>query len=211
MSLKKPVNTCMVSSLLTGRRHWTRRRLPIAIFAGGLLLFGGLGWAQTKPAAEPPPEQAVDPRILHIQRLCIHRFGEDALGVQVQEMVIAKLFESKRFSLTENCDTAQGALKGFITERSKHASNSESESVSFGQGSAHESLSSSQTKEQAVVTLRLVDKEGNIIWAISVESTGGKTKGAIGDAAERAVRRFLRDRDRAEKQRQSKTEKPSRP
>ena len=210
MNPKKHVSMSTVSSLLIGGRHWSRRTLPGAILAAGLLLFGGFGWAQTKPAGAPPTEQAVDPRILQVKRLCIQKFGEDALGVQVQEMVIAKLFESKRFSLTENCELAQFALKGSITERSKQAFGSESESVSFGQGAAHENLSSSQTKEQAVVTLRLVDREGDIVWAISQESTGGKTKGAIGDAAERAVRRLLRDIERAEKSTQ-KQEKPSQP
>ncbi len=210
MSLKKRANTCMVSSLLTGARHPSRRTLRGAILAGGLLVSGGFGWAQAKPAGEPPTEQPVDPRILQVKRLCIQKFGEDALGVQVQEMVIAKLFESKRFSLTESCERAQFALKGSITERSKQTFGSESEGVSFGQGAAHENLSSSQTKEHAVVTLRLVDKEGDIVWAISVESAGGKTKGAIGDAAERAVRRLLRDIERAERQAQ-KTEKSKQP
>jgi hypothetical protein len=46
----------------------------------------------------------------------------------------------------------------------------------------------------------VVDHEGEILWAASMESTGGKTKSAIGDAAERAVRRLLRDIERAEKQ-----------
>ena len=50
------------------------------------------------------------------------------------------------------------------------------------------------------MTKRLVDKDGEILWATSLESTGGKTKGAIGDAAERAARKLLRDLERAEKQ-----------
>ncbi len=68
------------------------------------------------------------------------------------------------------------------------------------QGAGHESLSSAETKEHAVVTLRLVNKEGEVLWAVSNESSGGKTKGAIGDAADRAARRLLRDIERAEKQ-----------
>ena len=158
----------------------------------------------------------------------MQQFGDDPLGVQAHEMVIAKLFEARRFSLTENCDRADYVIKGSVTERLERVSRSESEGIGFGErasssqssssrfgsagssssssvaaavtGSTHESLSSSEVKQQAAVTLRLVDKEGDIIWAISLESAGGKTKGAIGDAAERATRRFLRDIERAEKQ-----------
>jgi hypothetical protein len=169
-------------------------------------------------------EPAINPRLLEVRRICVQKLGDDPIGIQVQEMVIAKLFESRRFSLTENCDKADFVLKGSVTERSERSSRSESEGVginasasgsqssragSFSSGtsastsagaSAHESLSSSEVKQQAAVTLRLVDKDGEILWAISSESTGGKTKGAIGDAADRAIRRFLRDIEKAEKQ-----------
>ncbi|MBI3404755.1 MAG: hypothetical protein HY046_04795 [Acidobacteria bacterium] len=174
----------------------------------------------SEKASAPAPEAPVDRRIAQIKRVCIQRFGEDALGFQVQEMVIARLFESKRFSLTENCDKADYVLKGTITERSDRISRSESEGIGFearasgsewdrsggdsaartARGNAHENLSSSEVKVQAAVTLRVVDKDGEILWATSQESAGGKAKGAIGDAAERAVRRLLRDIERAEKE-----------
>ncbi len=177
----------------------------------------------TEKPAPPAAEAAVDQRLVSVKRVCIQRMGEDALGVQVQEMVIARLFESRRFSLTENCDNADYAVKGTITERSDRVSRSESESIGFGErvaasdsswtagaggrsnsasasvrGAASEHLASSDVKVQAAVTLRVVDKDGEILWATSQESTGGKTKGAIGDAAERAVRKLLRDIGRAE-------------
>ena len=198
-----------------------------------LLLFGcGSLRAQQKvdappagsPAASAAAEPAANPRLLEVKRICVERFGNDPLGVQAQEMVIAKLFESKRFSLTENCEKADYILKGSITERSDRASRSESEGIGFlgsssarvstgsgrdrettaasstARGNDYEALSSSEVKVQAAVTLRVVDREGEILWAASLESTGGKTKGAINDAAERAVRRLLRDIERAEKQ-----------
>jgi hypothetical protein len=154
--------------------------------------------------------------------------GNDVLGIQVQEMVIARLFQTKRFSLTENCEKADYILKGSITERNEHASRSESEGIGFGQaasgssssssrvgsvgssssssgsarvsGNAYENLSSSEIKQEAAITLRIVDRDGEIIWATSQESSEGKSKGAIGLATEQAVRRLLRDIERAEKQ-----------
>jgi hypothetical protein len=182
-------------------------------------------WSQEKPKeTTPPSEPAANPRLLQVKRVCVQNFGDDALGVQAREMVIARLFESKRFSLTENCEKAEFVLKGAVTERNDRAFREESEGVGFGvsagasdssgagvnrtgtsasasaRGDTRETLASSETKQHAAVTMRLVDKDGEILWAASLESTGGKTKGAIGDAAERAVRKFLRDLERAEKQ-----------
>ncbi len=209
MNRKRPRNT------FTGRR---------ALLAASLLLVCGAAFSQEKPKEVPPAEPAANPRLLQVKRVCVQNFGEDALGVQAREMVIAKLFEAKRFSLTENCEKADFVLKGSITERSDRVSRSESEGIGFGEsaaaasssgsgatrsgvaasassrGDTHESLSSSEVKLQAAVTMRLVDKDGEILWAASLESAGGKTKGAIGDAADRAVRKFLRDLERAEKQ-----------
>ena len=142
----------------------------------------------------------VSPRLSQIKRVCVQNFGSDVLGQQVQEIVIAKLFESKQFSLTEDCSRADYVLKGSVTERTSQLPRSESEGFSAGSGSAHESLSSSETKTQAVVTLRIVDKEGEIIWATIQESPIGKSKGAVTLAAEQAVRKLLRDKERAEKQ-----------
>jgi len=190
-----------------------------------LLIVSSAASAQEKPKESPPAEPAANPRLLQVKRVCVQNFGDDALGAQAREMVIARLFESKRFSLTENCAKAEFVLKGAVTERNDRAFRQESEGVGFGvsgvasdssgsgagrtgtsasasaRGDARETLASSENKQHAVVTMRLVDKDGEILWAASLESAGGKTKGAIGDAAERAARKLLRDLERAEKQR----------
>jgi hypothetical protein len=214
------------------------RRKPRNTFTGKCVLLAALLFVssaastQEKPKEAPPAEPAANPRLLQVKRVCVQNFGDDALGVQAREMVIARLFESKRFSLTENCEKADFVLKGAVTERNDRAFREESEGVGFGvgaaasdssgaginrtgtsasasaRGDARETLASSETKQHAAVTMRLVDKDGEILWAASLESTGGKTKGAIGDAAERAVRKFLRDLERAEKQNNTNPAKP---
>jgi hypothetical protein len=191
------------------------------------LLAAPCAGGQAQTPAKSAPEAAPSARLAAVKRLCVQPLGDDAISLQVREMVIAKLFESRRFSLTENCDKADFVLKGTVTERSDRAFRSETESLgarasvagsesersgaartgtsaSASAGlDARETLTSSEAKQQAAVTLRLVDKDGEILWAFSSESTGGKTKGAIGDAADRAVARLLRDIQRAEKQAQS--------
>lgn len=189
---------------------------------------GSAAWGQAPAKSAPEPDPAANPRLLQVKRVCVQKLGDEPVGVLVQEMVIAKLFEARKFSLTENCEKADFILKGSVTERSDRAFRSETDSIgvraaaagseSERSGSqrtgtsasasaglnANETLSSSEMKQQAAVTLRLVDKEGEILWAFSSESTGGKTKGAIGDAADRAVQRLLRDIQRAEKQARSR-------
>ena len=207
------------------------RKKPRNMFTGSCVLLTALlfvssaALAQEIPKESPPAEPAANPRLLQVKRVCVQNFGDDALGAQAREMVIARLFESKRFSLTENCAKAEFILKGAVTERNDRAFRQESEGVGFGvsgaasdssgaginrtgtsasasaRGDARETLASSENKQHAVVTMRLVDKDGEILWATSLESAGGKTKGAIGDAAERAARKLLRDLERAEKQR----------
>ncbi len=216
MNPKKRASTFMARFTYHWAKPGRQRRVLGYLLAGLVLLFHGMASGQEKPNTTGPNESPIDPRILQVKRICVRNFGEDPLGIQVQEMVIAKLFESKRFSLTENCERADVALKGSITERSEIKSRSESEGVGFGKsasasdsyssasgsvsGNAHESLSSSETKQQAVVTLRVVHKDGDILWATSQESSEGKTKGAVSLAAERAVRRLLRDIEKVEKQ-----------
>lgn len=183
------------------------------------LLAGATLWGSSVHAQEKPGEAEnisdVSLRLTAVRRVCIESFGPDVLGTQVRETIIAKLFQSKRFALTENCDKADFVMKGSITERSQYQTRSESEgfqasasgssrsgsssSSGSSSGGAHESLSSSEVKQQAVVTLRIVDADGEIIWATSQESGDGKSKGAITLAAEQAVRRLMRDIETAEK------------
>jgi len=227
MNQRKHANTS------TDRNRLSRPRRTLCLTLGALLLavLAGTVRGQNPPKSTPAPDPPANPRLVSVKRICVQNLGDDPNGILVQEMVIAKLFESRRFSLTENCDKADFILKGFVTERSDRAFRSETESVglrasasasdSERAGSArtgtsasastglsdHETLSSTEVKQQAAVTLRLVDKDGEILWAFSSESTGGKTKGAIGDATDRAVRRFLREIERAEKQNPSGVKK----
>lgn len=193
------------------------------VFGSSLLFLAPPAGGQDKEPVVERPEQ-VDLRLGKVRRICVQSFGPEPLGVQVQEMVIAKLFQAKRFSLTEDCDRADFVIKGSITERNEYQTRSESEGMGFGtsasystssrtgnvgssssgsgsaRGNAHESLSSSEVKQQAAVTLRVVDQEGEIIWATSQESAEGKSKGAITLAAEQAVRGLLRDIEKAKKE-----------
>jgi hypothetical protein len=68
-------------------------------------------------------------------------------------------------------------------------------------GGAGESESSriDERKHEAAAAVRLVNKEGDLIWATTQESTGGKFRGSSADVADKITRRLLEDLDRAQR------------
>ncbi len=47
--------------------------------------------------------------------------------------------------------------------------------------------------------MRLVDKDGDVIWATTQESRGAKYKGASADVADKIVKQLLRDAQKTER------------
>jgi len=43
-----------------------------------------------------------------------------------------------------------------------------------------------------------VDPEGEVLWAYTQDSAGGKAKGAVSDAVERAIKQLARELSRAD-------------
>lgn len=150
-----------------------------------------------------------------LRRICVEKIaGPAPVADAVREMAFAALFAAKRFVVLEKCEKAEATLKGAVLESSDRRSRVESEGIGFGAiaggasaagagiagvaGSNGETLSSSEMRRQASVTLRLVDSEGAVLWAHTQDSSGGKTKGPAADAVDRAIRQLLRDTGRLE-------------
>ena len=49
------------------------------------------------------------------------------------------------------------------------------------------------TIDDARITVRLVDPDGDVIWSTTQESRGAKYKGASADAAEKVAKQLLRE------------------
>jgi hypothetical protein len=171
----------------------------------------------TEPAAEPPE---ANPRLALMKRICVDKFaGEESLVATVREIAIASLFSVKRFTVTENCEKVDATLKGAVIERAEKRVRAEGEATDFGVaaggarvsgrsasagfgsalGGSGESLLSAETGSRASVTVRLVDASGDVLWAYTQDSPGGKTKGAVSDAVDRAIKQLQREIVRAEK------------
>jgi hypothetical protein len=173
-------------------------------------------------AQEPDLEAELLAELGSLRRLCVEGFvGLQPHAGQAREMAIAGLFESKRFRITENCEKADAIVKGSVTQAKEERSRAEAESTDFGvaagygsasvaggsgsasggfgavEGGSSEVLASTETISQATITLRIVNDDGDILWAHAEEAKEGKVKGPVAFAMDRAVNKLIREIDRA--------------
>lgn len=233
MSPRKPASTSMASSR---QSRAVRACLATTACLIAVVLLGGaraLNSAQESPRNVTPQATATvegtdsatiqQAALLEVKRVCVATLsGDEKFAKQVQEMLISSLFAAKRLRVTENCERADGILKGTATENKEVVSRLEDEGIGFGKkvagasgswnqsggsvsaagagasGIAGETLASSSVKNNTNLALRLVDKDGDVIWATTQESTGSKIRGPAADLADRAVKQLIRDLDKAE-------------
>ena len=62
-----------------------------------------------------------------------------------------------------------------------------------------ESTHSMERKHEAVAAVRLVNKDGDVIWSTTQESLGGKFRGSSADVADKITKKLLEDYERAKK------------
>ena len=181
----------------------------------------------TGPASSQPPKNVSDLRselaaeLSAVKRIYVESFGDDEISKTLQAMVINALDETKRFVVTENKERADAILKGHSLEKTSQevhatgegtqvaaASGGHSAQVSPYGGSAHggfagkalgieDSKLSTETINDARLAVRLVSKDGDVIWSTTQESTGAKFKGASADVADKVAKQLLRDIDKA--------------
>jgi hypothetical protein len=163
------------------------------------------------------------PSIREVKRVFVDSFGTDPVSAQIQAMVITQLLQSDRFVVTENRLKADAFLKGAGLEKTsleKHSfetgtaagvsSSGFSGSFSGGSGgfsggsasagaAINDAYSSTETVNDARVSVRMVNQEGDVLWATTQESKGAKYKGASADVADKVIKQLLRDIEKAEK------------
>jgi hypothetical protein len=96
---------------------------------------------------------------------------------------------------TYNSSSGYGGLGGHSssTQRDQRAQNG---GMSVGDS---ESTHSVERKHEAVAAVRLVNKDGDVIWSTTQESLGGKFHGSSADVADKITRKLLEDYARARK------------
>jgi len=168
-------------------------------------------------------------QLLTVRRVFVDRFSGGETAAQMRDMVINGLQSSKLFVITENQEKADAILRGsgedlvfneqhsssdslnvhsnLGTRRSSdagalrggsHVYDSTDQTVGLGAGES-ESSHSVERRHEANAAVRLVTKDGDVIWSTTQESMGGKFRGASADVADKITKRLTEDYERARK------------
>jgi len=183
--------------------------------------------SQPQPASQPPPPPASSDlertnlkQLLTLRRVYVDRLNGGETAAQIRDMIISGLERAKLFVITENAERADAFLRGSAedlvftetfsssegvnarggigasTGGSTSSRDRRSLSANAGVGES-DSLHTAERKHEATASVRLVTKDGDVIWSTTQESTGSKFRGASPDVAEKVTRQLLADFARA--------------
>ncbi len=182
------------------------------------LLFSLSNPAVELPSATPPP-----PTLLAVRRIFVDRLTGGETAAQMRDMIISSIQGSQLFTITENQDRADAILRGaaedlIFTDKFNSTDNINAHGtlntgvdtnrttgsrtgargigVTIGE---NESSHIEERKHEATAAVRLVDKNGDVIWSTTQESTGGKFRGASADVADRIMRQLVIDFEKAKR------------
>lgn len=166
------------------------------------------------PAGEDHPQLL---ELLKIRRLYVEKLAGGDTAVQIRDMLIGSLQAARLFVLTENIDRADTILRGSaedlvftetfqssegVTARtqigSSRSSGTTKGGLSFGVGE-QESVRIAERKHEATASVRLVNKDGDVVWSTTQESMGAKFKGASADVAAKVTKQLSDDFLRAKR------------
>jgi hypothetical protein len=160
--------------------------------------------------------QAVDlaAQLRGVKRLYIDKFGGGEGASQLRDMMIASLQKAGLFVVTENPERADAVLRGsgedlvftdvFQSNESvgaranasvgRGASTKTRDYASLGAGvSESEGSRIQERKHEASASVRLVNKDGDVIWSTTQESQGAKFRSASADVADKITRQLVAD------------------
>ena len=171
-------------------------------------------------AGDPPAPSEIEAaslrQLLSVRRVYVDRLTGGETAAQMREILFSSLQATKLFVVTEKEERADAILRGgaedlvFTEVHSSsdgvnaHANVGSGRTSSSSRGSyagmsvgENESEHSSERRHEAIAAVRLVNKDGDVIWATTQESIGAKFRGASADVAEKITAKLKEDFDRA--------------
>jgi hypothetical protein len=156
--------------------------------------------------------------LLKIKRICVENFQGGDTANQVRDMIIASVMGTKLYLITEDPAKADAILKGSAedlvftdrfqssdsiqgrvsirgTDGAPKVSERSSRGLSAGVGE-HETTNIAERKHEAVASVRLVNKDGDVIWSTTQESLGAKFRSASADVADLIAKKLAEDYQR---------------
>src|SRR5678815_3599367 len=157
-------------------------------------------------------------RLLTVKRIYVDRLTGGETAAQMRDLIIASIHGAKLYVVTENPERADAVLRGAAEDliytdqfqssdsvdlrggvgtgsRSTRTSTA-ARSLSVGVGD-RESTDIRERKHEALGTVRLVNKDGDVIWSTTQESNGAKFRGASADVADKITKQLAADYERA--------------
>jgi hypothetical protein len=173
-------------------------------------IVAALFFSQALYAIEP---DEID-QLLCIKRVYVDKLDGDETALQMRDMIISALQQTHLFIVTENEQRADAFLRGSSEDlvfTDTHSSsdgvnahvNASTGSSAYKGGSFNksagaslgetESSHSAERKHEATAAIRLVNKDGDVIWSSTQESQGGKFQGSMADVADKLTRKLADD------------------
>jgi hypothetical protein len=174
-------------------------------------------------AAQAQPAQAIEAsglkQLLTLKRVYVDRLTGGETAAQMRDILISSLAGARLFVLTENQERADAILRGaaedlVFTESHQSSDNvnahanisARSSGYRYNNGNAAgigigegESEHSTERRHEAIAAVRLVNKDGDVIWSTTQESLGAKFHGASADVAEKITTQLKDDFEKARK------------
>lgn len=171
-------------------------------------------------ADSPTPEDLSANELAKVRRIYIDILTGGDTALQIRDLLMTSLQNSKLFIITENEEKADAVLRGgggdqVFTDsfRSSEGLNVHTQMGGGVNGNSrttqsrymglsvgeNESRHTEERKHEAMVTVRLVNKDGDVIWSATAESLGGKFLGASADVADKIAKRLVNDYKEAKK------------
>jgi hypothetical protein len=178
-----------------------------------------------QPASLAGPESSNDfiseglAELSRVRRLHVEPLTGGEAASQIHDMIIAAIQSSGLFMITENPERADAFLRGTAEDLVFSDQFQSSESVGFRTGvnlgrggiigrgadrlgtfggiSAEENVRIQERKHEAVAAVRIVNRDGDVLWSTTQESLGAKFRGASADVAERITKKLKADLERA--------------
>jgi hypothetical protein len=192
------------------------RMLPVVLLWVGLA--GPGAYAADSPPSPAALEDASLRHLLTIRRVFVDRITGGETAAQMRDILISSLEGAKLFVLTENQERADVVLRGAAEDLVFTDVHSSSDNINAhmtaGSGRSttktsgayggvgvgdSESDHSTDRRHEAVAAVRLVNKDGDVIWSTTQESLGAKFRGASADVADKITGKLKEDFERARK------------
>jgi hypothetical protein len=184
------------------------RRFCLALLIPGLL------------AAQKTGAGSATTSLLDIKRIYVAPLTGGKEAAALRDLIIAGLDSTKLFLLTENPDRADAVLKGAADDQPFTDTFDSAESVNsrvtlgkYGSGASAATRTGGgfggqgggesdvhhikERKHEAYASVRLCNKDGDVLWSTTQESLGAKFRGASADVAAKIARQLTIDYDRA--------------